>query len=92
MQGKNLAKPEVKTHKFYDRESVDIKLNLSKDVIDTVEKIAKKKDLSIESVIKFFIGQGLRKELSPQELTALARKRLQSRKGPTESTDMDFAA
>lgn len=79
-------------NKFYDRESVDISLNLSKDVVETLEKIAKKKDLSVESVIKFFIGQGLRTVSSPQEITERARKRLKSRKGMTETVEMDLAA
>ena len=83
MQGKN---------KFYDRESVDISLNLSKDVVETLEKIAKNKSLSVESVIKFFIGQGLRAVSSPQEITERARKRLKSRKGTTESVEIDLAA
>ncbi len=83
MQGKN---------KFYDRESIDITLNLSKDVVETLKKLATKKDLSVESVLKYFIGKGLRQELSPQETTELARKRLKSRKGPTEAVKIDLAA
>ena len=87
-----MVTPELHRPKFYERESVDIKLNIPKDVIETLEKIAKKKDLSVESVLKFFIGQGLRKELGPKETTELARKRLKSVRGLTESTDMDLAA
>ncbi|GEM_PF-5831203 len=83
MQGKN---------KFYDQESVDITLNLSKDLIETLEKIAKKKSLSVESVIKFFIGQGMRTVSSPQEITERARKRLKSKKGATETVEIDLAA
>jgi len=83
MQGKN---------KFYDRESVDINLNLSKDVVETLKKIGTKKDLSVESVLKYFIGKGLRQELSPQEITELARKRLKSRKITAETVEIDLAA
>ena len=94
MQGKNksLVISKSKPPKFFERESVDIKLNIPKDVVESLEKIAKKKDLSVESVLKFFIGQGLRKELGPKETTELARKRLKSIRGLTESTDLDLAA
>ena len=90
---KNSATPEIRPLKFYQRESVDIKLNIPKDVVETLEKIAQKKDLSVESVLKFFIGQGLRKELSPQEAKELALKRLKSRKGSEAATsEADLAA
>ena len=79
-------------NKFYDRASVDISLNLSHDVIETLEKIAKKKNLSVDSVIKFFIGQGLRSVSSSQEISERARKRLNSRKGVSETVEIDLAA
>ncbi len=91
-KNKNSATPEVRPLKFYKRESVDVKLNIPKDVIETIEKIAKKKDLSVESVLKFFIGQGLRKELSPPEAKELALKRLKSRKGSEASSEVDLVA
>lgn len=94
MQGKNksLLASESKPTKFYERESVDIKLNIPKDVIESLEKIAKKRDLSVESVLKFFIGQGLRKELGPKETSRLARERLKAIRELRKSTDMDLAA
>lgn len=91
-KNKNLETLEARPLKFYERESVDVKLNIPKDVIETLKKIAEKKDLSIESVLKFFIGQGLRKELSPQEAKELVLKRLKSRKGSEATSDVDLAA
>jgi len=94
MQGKD--KTVVATKKnpmnIYERESVDIKLNIPKDVVESLEKIAKKRDLSVESVLKFFIGQGLRKELGPKETSRLAKERLKAIRDLRKSTDMDLAA
>ena len=94
MQRKNktLGEAESKPMKIYERESVDIKLNIPKDVIESLEKIAKKRDLSVESVLKFFIGQGLRKELGPKETSRLAKERLKAMRDLKKSTDMDLAA
>lgn len=93
MQGKNktLVTPEGHTITFSERESVEIKLNIPKEVIETLEVIAKKKELSVESVIKFFIGKGMR-DLDPELAKELAMKRLRSRKVTEEQLEIDFAA
>ncbi len=77
---------------FRKRESVEVKLDIPKDVVETLEKIADKKDMSVESVLKFFIGQGLRKELDPESAKELAMKRLNSRKNIEETADVNLAA
>jgi hypothetical protein len=91
-KNKTLVTPEGYTITFRERESVEIKLNIPKDVLETLEAIAQKKNLSVESVLKFFIGQGLRKELDPTSAKELALKRLKSRKDSEENSEIDLAA
>ena len=90
-KNKTLVTPEGYTITFRERESVEIKLDIPKDVLETLETIAQKKNLSVESVIKFFIGQGLRKELDQQSAKELALKRLKSRKVSEENWVVDLA-
>lgn len=71
--------PEGHKITFYDSESVEISLNLSKDTLELLETIAKKKDLSVVSVIKFFISKGIR-ELEPELAEKSAIKRFKNRK------------
>jgi len=93
MQGKNktLVTPEGHTITFSERESTEIKLNIPKEVIEALKVIAKKKELSVESVIKFFIGKGMR-DLDPELAKELAMKRLRSRKVTEEQLEVDLAA
>lgn len=91
-KNKNLLTPEGFEPKFYERESAEIKLNIPKDVLGTLQKIADEKEVSVESVLKFFIGQGLRKELNPKTASDSARKRLNSRKNSEEKSEIDLAA
>jgi hypothetical protein len=91
-KNKTLVTPEGYTITFRERESVEIKLDIPKDVLETLEAIAQKKNLSVESVLKFFIGQGLRKELDLTSTKELALKRLQSRKDSEENSEIDLAA
>ncbi len=78
--------------KFYPRETKTVSLKLSVDVIDVLRKKAEKRDMSFEALLKFYIGQGLRQDLSKEESTELALKRMKSRKGSEESVEIDFAA
>lgn len=94
MQEKNktLVTPEGYTITFYNQESVEVNLNISKDTFEVIAEIARKKDLSVESVIKFFIGKGLR-ETEPESAAKLAVKRFKSRKGSEAATsETDLAA
>jgi hypothetical protein len=90
-KNKTLVTPEGYTLTFYDSESVEIKLNMPKELFETLEVVAKKKNLSVESVIKFFIGKGLR-DLDPELAKKVAMQRLRSRKGIKESLEVDLAA
>lgn len=89
-ENKTLVTPEGYTITFYNQESVEVNLNVSKDTFEVIEQIARKKDLSVESVIKFFIGKGLR-ETEPELAAKLAVKRFKSRKNleaTTSETDL----
>ena len=92
MQEKNktLVTPEGYTIAFRERESVEVKINIPKDVLECLEAIAKKKNLSVESVLKFFIGKGLRNELDEKSAKKLFQKRMKSRKIVEENLEVDL--
>lgn len=90
-ENKTLVTPEGYTITFYERESVEVNLNISKDTFEILAQIAEKKDLSVESVIKFFIGKGLR-ETEPELAKKLAVKRFESRKKTEDNSEVDLAA
>lgn len=91
-KNKTLVTPEGYRLTFRERESVEVKLNIPKDVLEHLQEIADKKDISVESVLKFFIGQGLRKESSVNFVKESALKRLKSRKVSSKAADVDLAA
>ena len=78
-ENKTLTTPEGYTITFRERESVERSLNISKDTLKLLEEIANKKNLTITSVIKFFISKGVR-DLEPELAKELAIKRFKSRK------------
>ncbi len=90
-ENKTLVTPEGYTLTFYNGESVEINLSISKDTFETLEQIAQKKDLSVESVIKFFISKGIR-DLEPELAKKNAIKRFKNRKGVEENLEVVLAA
>ncbi len=90
-ENKTLTTPEGYTLTLRERESVEINLNLAKDTLELLEEIAKKKDLSVISIIKFFISKGIR-ELEPELAKKSAIKRFKNRKGVEENLEADLAA
>ncbi len=70
--------------KPYPRETREVSVNISVDTIELLEKKAKERDMPLKALIKFFISQGLRQEMTPQESSELFRKRMKSRKGVKE--------
>ena len=50
--------------KFRKRESEDIVLEIPKDVLASLEKVAKMRDLSVHALLKLYIGQNLRQDLA----------------------------
>ena len=91
-KNKKLITPEGYKLVFRERESVEVKLNIPKDVMEYLQEIANKKDMSVESVLNFFIGQGLRKESDSKSAREMMMKRLNSRKNIEEVADVDLAA
>lgn len=90
-KNKTLITPEGYTITFYDEESVEIKLEVPKETFETLRQIAEKRGLSVESVVKFFIGKGMR-DSEPELAKELALKRLKSRKAAKENQEVDLAA
>ena len=78
--------------KFYPRETKTVTLEISADTFEVLEKKAKERDLPLKALLKFYVGQGLRQDLSQEEATELALKRLKSRKGAREKQEADLAA
>lgn len=78
--------------KFYPRETKTITLELSADTLDVMEKKAKERDMPLKALLKFYIGQGLRQDLSEEEAKELALKRMKSRKDSKETEEIDLAA
>ena len=71
----------------------EVSIGIPKDTLEVLEKVAKKKDLPLKALLKFYVGQGLRNDLSQEEITELALKRLKSRKGSEAITsETDLAA
>ncbi len=60
----NLVTPEGYTLKFKEIETVELNLEIPKRVLDSLEKVAAKRDLPLEAVVKFYIGQGLRQDVT----------------------------
>lgn len=50
--------------KFRERESENITLSIPKDVLASLEKVAKKRDLSVNALLKLYIGRNLRRDLA----------------------------
>jgi hypothetical protein len=78
--------------KFYPHETKTVSLKLSADVIDLLRKKAEERDMPLEALLKFYIGQGLRQDLSKEEAKEFALKRMKSRKGSEETLEVDLAA
>ena len=70
----------------------EISIGIPKETLEALVKVAKKKDLPLKALLKFYVGQGLRNGLSQEEVTELALKRLKSRKGSQASSEVDLAA
>lgn len=70
----------------------EVSIGVPKETLEALEKVAKKKDLPLKALLKFYVGQGLRNDLSQEEAQELALKRLKSRKGSEADSDVDLAA
>ncbi len=50
--------------KFKQRETKSVNIAIPTEVVDSLKRIAAQKDMSEEALLKFYIGQGLRQDLS----------------------------
>lgn len=89
---KEIVTEEGFTLKFYPRETKTVELEISVDTLEALENKAKERNLPLEALLKFYVGQGLRQDLSQEEAKELALKRLKSRKGAEEKQEVDLAA
>ena len=48
------------------RPSENLEISIPKDTLESLKKIAHGKDTSLEALLKFYIGQGLRQDLAEQ--------------------------
>ncbi len=78
--------------KTLENKSQEISIGIPLETLEALEKIAERKDLPLKALLKFYVGQGLRQDLSQEEAKELALKRLKSRKGAEEKQEIDLAA
>ena len=90
-ENRTLTTPEGHKLTFRESKSVEIKLDISTDTMEMLKEIAKEKNLSVESVLKFFISKGLR-ETSPEMAAKRAVERFRSRKVEKSKKEVDLAA
>ena len=77
--------------KTSENKTPEISIGIPPETIEALEKVAQRKDLPLKALLKFYIGQGLRQDLSKEESTALALERMKSRKS-SEELEVDLAA
>lgn len=61
MKNSNEKEPELR---FRKRTSETVSLNIPLDTLSSLRKIAAERDMSVEALLKFYIGQGLRQDLA----------------------------
>ena len=90
-ESKTLTTPEGYAITFRERESVKLSLNISKDTMELLEKIAEKRDLTVISLMKLFISKGVW-DLEPELAKEHSLKKFKSRKVKQENPKIDLAA
>ena len=59
----NLPEEEF-TLQLHLRSQETVSVEIPKDTLDSLKKIAQNRDMSTEALLKFYIGQGLRQDLA----------------------------
>ena len=59
-----MKKPEELELHIRPRPSETISIELPKDTLDSLKKVAAQRDMSYQALIKWYVGQGLRQDLS----------------------------
>lgn len=83
---------KMSMQKKISENSSNVPVGIPPETLEVLERVAKRKDLSVKGLLKFYIGQGLRQDMSEDEARDLALKRMASRKSAKKSTDIDLAA
>ena len=78
--------------KTLENRSQEISVSITPETIEALEKIAERKELPLKALLKLYIGQGLRQDLSQEEAKELALKRFNSRKGAKIINETDLSA
>ncbi|CCI03418.1 conserved hypothetical protein [Microcystis aeruginosa PCC 9443] len=65
MKGNSMNKPEDEySLKLHPRLEETISLDIPKDTLAAIKKVAANRDMSYEALLKLYIGQGLRQDLT----------------------------
>jgi hypothetical protein len=59
----NKAEKELQLH-LKPRPVETVSIQIPKDTLDSLKKVAVNRDMTVEALLKFYIGQGLRQDLS----------------------------
>lgn len=77
----------------YPEEKEEVTIGIPKLTYEALEKIAKRKDFSVTTLIRAYISQGMREDLTDKESSELALKRLRNRKKfKEEKEEVDLVA
>ncbi|MBI5079814.1 MAG: hypothetical protein HZC38_21360 [Chloroflexi bacterium] len=50
--------------KLHPRAKESVTLDVPTDTLESLKKVAQSRDMSVEALIKFYVGQGLRQDIS----------------------------
>jgi hypothetical protein len=69
MRGSCMKKPEDELEKefeikFRPRETETVSIEIPKDTLASLKKVAASRDMAVQALLKFYIGQGLRHDLA----------------------------
>jgi hypothetical protein len=59
----NNSESEIQLH-LHPRPTESISLNIPVDTVESLMKVAASRGMSLESLLKFYVGQGLRQDIS----------------------------
>ena len=59
-----MNKPEEYKLNLHPRPQDTVSLKLPKDTLESLQKVADSRDMSVEALLKFYIGHGLRQDLT----------------------------
>ena len=59
-----MKKTEKRALKFHPRETEKVAIKIPKDALNDLERVAANRDMSARALLKFYIGQGLRRDMA----------------------------